>query len=66
MLEFGRKLRIFLAENNIKKKVFAVELGVSAETVSNWLSGKVKPNRLNAMYIDSYTRGLITMKDMGY
>lgn len=66
MLEFGRKLRGFLAENNIKKKNFAIEIDVTPETISNWLHKGKKPNRLHAMAIDGYTRGLISMQDMGY
>lgn len=66
MLEFGRKLRLFLADNDIRKKDFAVEIGVTAETVSHWLHNNKKPNRLHAMQIDGYTRGIINMEDMGY
>lgn len=66
MLEFSRKLRGFLAENNIKKKDFAIEMDVSAETVSNWLHKGMRPNRLHAMMIDGYTQGLVNMEDMGY
>lgn len=64
--EFSRKLRVFLAENNIRKKDFAVELEVTAETISNWINKNTRPNRLHAIMIDNYTRGLISMEDMGY
>jgi len=66
MLNFSRKLRVYLAENNIKKKDFAIEIGVSPETISNWLHDKVKINRLHAIGVDTVTEGQITMSDMGY
>lgn len=65
-LELGRKLRIFIAENNIMKKDFAVAIGVSEVTVSNWLHHGKKPNRKNALAIVEYTKGVITLKDMNH
>lgn len=66
MLNFSRNLRIFLAENNIKKKDFANDIDVSTNTISNWLHGNIQPNRHHAMAIDDYTNGVISMEIMGY
>lgn len=66
MLEFSRKLRVYLAENNIKKKDFAVEIGVSPETISNWLHQGMRPSFDHALKIDSATKGVVAVNDMGY
>lgn len=66
MSNFSRNLRVFLAENNIKVKDFAVEIGVTPDTVGNWIHERVKINRLHAMKVDSYTKGYVSMEDAGY
>lgn len=49
------ELRLWLQVNNIRVKDFAKEVGVSPNTVSNWITGKVKIRPWVSQYIT--TRG---------
>ncbi len=66
MLELGRKLRIYLAEKNKRKKDFAIEVQASCQTVSNWLHNDMKPHFKHAIAIVDCTEGCITLEDCGH
>lgn len=66
MLNYSGKLRGYLAENYIKNVAFAIEIGVSCQTVSYWLNRNIKPNFGHALAICNATKGHITMEEMGY
>ena len=66
MNEFNKKLRLFIAEFNIKKQDFAQEIGVTPESISGWLHHNRPVNKRNAVKINEFTNGIITMEDMGY
>lgn len=66
MLEFGKKLRVALAEKNIRKRVFAKAVKVTPQTVSYWLNEGKQPQYNNALIIEKYFKGAITLEDMGH
>lgn len=67
MLKYGRKLKKYLQNNNIKQKHFAAEMQVSVITVNNsWINQNKKPTKSNADKICWYTNGIISLKSMGY
>lgn len=51
---FGSRLNALLREKNIMKKEFAIDIGVSVQTVSNWISGKVTPDHERLKTIAKY------------
>ena len=52
MNKFKYELRSFFDKFHIKQKHFAKIVGVSAVTVSNWLSGKTQPTSVRKTHID--------------
>lgn len=67
MLKFGRKLKIYLAERNIKYRQFALAIDVHPTTIGNtWIRKGIQPKEYNARRINCYTEDTITMEDMGY
>ncbi len=67
MLNYGRKLQIYLFENRIKQKNFAIEIDVHPTTVSDsWIKRNLQPKLENAYKIHDYTDGVISLEEMGY
>jgi transcriptional regulator with XRE-family HTH domain len=67
MLIYGRKLKKYLQDRDIRQKDFAVEMNVSPVTVNNtWIRKSKKPKLFNAYRIHDYTNGIISLGDMGY
>lgn len=42
--QFASRLKDFIQELGISKRKFAKRVGVSATSVSDWVSGKIQPN----------------------
>ena len=67
MLEFGRKIRVALAQTGESQKELAEFVGVSATTVSDsWIKKSMRPMRKNALSICDFFKGEITMQDLGH
>lgn len=44
---FASRLTELIKENNLSKRAFALKIGVSAMSVSDWTNGKVQPTAEN-------------------
>ena len=67
MLEYGRKIRILLAQLGKSQKSLADFAGVTPTTVSDsWIKKSLQPQERNAQKIEQYFDGGINMEDMGY
>jgi len=51
-----KKLEHYRLENKITQEVLANELGVAFSTISRWLNGKVKPNKIQAYHIEKFLK----------
>lgn len=58
------ELRTYLKLTNIEKKEFAVMIGVSPSSISNYLSGKRMPPLEIGRKIEKVTRGRVTIDDL--
>jgi DNA-binding transcriptional regulator YdaS (Cro superfamily) len=57
------KLRDYLRIMNIKQNIFAERVGMAPATISNYIKGKRKPSAKNALVIERYTSGKVTVED---
>jgi len=54
MEELLKQLEHYRLENRITQEALAKELGVAFSTISRWLNGKVKPNKIQAYHIEKF------------
>lgn len=67
MLEYGRNIRVLLAQKGKSQKSLAEFAGVSQTTVSDsWIKKSIQPQEHNARKISEFFDGAITLSDMGY
>lgn len=66
-LQYGKKLKRILQENEESQTKFAVVMRVSKVTVNNsWIKRSVKPRLFTALKINAYTNRTISMQELGY
>ena len=51
-----KQLEHYRLENRITQEALAKDLGVAFSTVSRWLNGKVKPNKIQAYHIEKFLK----------
>lgn len=51
-----KQLEHYRLENRITQETLAKDLGVAFSTVSRWLNGKVKPNKIQAYHIEKFLK----------
>jgi transcriptional regulator with XRE-family HTH domain len=51
-----KQLELHRLENKITQETLAKELGVAFSTISRWLNGKVKPNKIQAYHIEKFLK----------
>lgn len=67
MLEYGRKLKVFLVQKGVKQKEFAERIGAHPTTVcDSWIRKNMKPHIRFAHRINEYTNNEISMQEMGW
>lgn len=49
-----KQLEHYRLENKITQETLAKELDVAFSTISRWLNGKVKPNKIQAYHIEKF------------
>ena len=54
----------YLKSKNISQKDFAAEVGVTGTILSQYLTGKFRPNLRIAVKIEELTNGIVRPKDM--
>ena len=58
-----KQLELYRLENRITQQELAKGLGVAFSTVSRWLNGKTKPNKIQQYHIEKFLKGKITKHD---
>lgn len=56
MGELLKRLELYRLENKVTQETLAKELGVAFSTISRWLNGKVKPNKIQAYHIEKFLK----------
>jgi len=57
-----KQLELYRLENKITQETLAKKLGVAFSTISRWLNGKVKPNKIQTYHIDKFLKGRVGSK----
>jgi transcriptional regulator with XRE-family HTH domain len=52
-----KQLEHYRLENKITQETLAKELDVAFSTISRWLNGKVKPNKIQTYQIEKFLKG---------
>jgi len=52
-----KQLELYRLENRITQAELADEIGVNFSTVSRWLNGKTRPNKIQQYHIDKFLKG---------
>ncbi len=52
-----KQLEYYRLENKITQETLAKELDVAFSTISRWLNGKVKPNKIQTYHIEKFLKG---------
>lgn len=47
-----KRLELYRLENRVTQEELAKEIGVNYSTVSRWLNGKTKPNKIQQYHIE--------------
>ena len=56
MDELIKKLELYRLENRITQQVLAENINVNLSTVSRWLNGKTKPNKIQQYHIEKFLK----------
>jgi len=51
-----KQLEHYRLENKITQETLAKKLGVAFSSISRWLNGKVKPNKIQAYHIEKFLK----------
>lgn len=51
-----KQLELYRLENRITQQELADEIGVNFSTVSRWLNGKTRPNKIQQYHIDKFLK----------
>jgi transcriptional regulator with XRE-family HTH domain len=57
MKKLLKQLELYRLENRITQTKLAEEIGVNFSTVSRWLNGKTKPNKIQQYHLEKFLRG---------
>jgi len=57
-----KQLEHYRLENKITQETLAKDLGVAFSTISRWLNGKVKPNKIQTYHIEKFLKGKVENK----
>ena len=52
-----KQLEHYRLENRVTQEKLAKEIGVNFSTVSRWLNGKTKPNKIQQYHIEKFLKG---------
>jgi len=56
-MDIIEQLELYRLENRITQVELAKGIGVNFSTVSRWLNGKTKPNKIQQYHIEKYLQG---------
>jgi transcriptional regulator with XRE-family HTH domain len=57
-MDIVKQLEAYRLENRVTQVVLAKEIGVNFSTVSRWLNGKTKPNKIQQYHIEKFLKKL--------
>ena len=57
------KLQDYIKQNGLRKDWFARKVGVTPQTLHNWLTGQAEPSTTNKRKVYSVTGGNVTPND---
>lgn len=57
-----KELEHYRLENRVTQEELAKEIGVNFSTISRWLNGKTKPNKIQQYHIEKFLKGRISQK----
>ena len=63
IMDLIKQLEVYRLENRVTQEEIAKEIGVNFSTVSRWLNGKTKPNKIQQYHIEKFLKGKITKHD---
>ena len=53
-MDIVKQLELYRLENRVTQDKLAKEIGVNFSTVSRWLNGKTKPNKIQQYHIEKF------------
>jgi transcriptional regulator with XRE-family HTH domain len=56
-MDIIKHLEVYRLENRITQVEIAKKIGVNFSTVSRWLNGKTKPNKIQQYHIEKFLKG---------
>lgn len=56
-IEIVKQLEHYRLENRVTQQELAKQIGVNFSTVSRWLNGKTRPNKIQQYHIEKYLKG---------
>ena len=59
-MDIVKQLELYRLENRVTQEELAREIGVNFSTVSRWLNGKTKPNKIQQYHIEKLLKGKTT------
>ena len=59
-----KQLELYRLENRITQMELAEEIGVNFSTVSRWLNGKTRPNKIQQYHMERYLKERIGNKNV--
>jgi transcriptional regulator with XRE-family HTH domain len=61
-MDIVKELEHYRLENRVTQEELAKEIGVNFSTVSRWLNGKTKPNKIQQYHIDKFLKRKAILK----
>ena len=55
-MDIVKQLELYRLENRVTQDKLAKEIGVNFSTVSRWLNGKTKPNKIQQYHIEKFLK----------
>lgn len=56
-MDIIKQLELYRLENRVTQVELAKAIGVNFSTVSRWLNGKTKPNKIQRYHIEKFLKG---------
>lgn len=61
-MDIVKKLELYRLENRVTQEELAREISVNFSTVSRWLNGKTKPNKIQQYHIEKFLKGKVNQR----
>ena len=55
-MDIVKQLEVYRLENRVTQVALAKHIGVNFSTVSRWLNGKTKPNKIQQYHIEKFLK----------